>query len=75
MGRRTRHSALGTQHRTRHSAPGTRHFMSHHSRIVCLTEETTETRTCSAIILQPGPAALTDGVRQMHEHIARASRS
>jgi iron complex transport system substrate-binding protein len=28
----------------------------------------------SAIILQPGPAALTDGVRQMHEHIARAAR-
>ena len=28
----------------------------------------------SALILQPGPAALTDGVRQMHEHIARAAR-
>lgn len=28
----------------------------------------------SAIILQPGPAALTDGVRQMHGHIARAAR-
>jgi len=28
----------------------------------------------SALVLQPGPAALTDGVRQMHEHIARAAR-
>jgi iron complex transport system substrate-binding protein len=27
----------------------------------------------SAVILQPGPAALTDGVRQIHEHIARAA--
>jgi iron complex transport system substrate-binding protein len=26
----------------------------------------------SSHILQPGPAALTDGVRQLHEHIARA---
>lgn len=26
----------------------------------------------SALILQPGPAALTDGVRQLHERIARA---
>ena len=25
----------------------------------------------SPIILQPGPAALTDGVRAMHEHIVR----
>jgi iron complex transport system substrate-binding protein len=26
----------------------------------------------SAYILQPGPAALTDGVRRLHEHLARA---
>jgi iron complex transport system substrate-binding protein len=29
----------------------------------------------SAVILQPGPAALTDGVKQIHEHIARAARA
>jgi iron complex transport system substrate-binding protein len=29
----------------------------------------------STFILQPGPAALTDGVRQLHAHIARAARS
>ena len=28
----------------------------------------------SAFILQPGPAALTDGVRQVHEHLARLIR-
>jgi iron complex transport system substrate-binding protein len=27
----------------------------------------------STYILQPGPASLTDGVRQLHEHIARAA--
>ena len=27
----------------------------------------------SALILQPGPAALTDGVRQLHDVIARAA--
>jgi iron complex transport system substrate-binding protein len=26
----------------------------------------------STYILQPGPASLTDGVRQLHAHIARA---
>jgi len=41
------------------------------TRIVCLTEETTETLYLlgegeSTYILQPGPAALTDGVRQLH---------
>jgi iron complex transport system substrate-binding protein len=25
----------------------------------------------SSIILQPGPAALTDGVREMHAHLAK----
>ena len=65
-------------------------------RIVCLTEETTETLyllgeghrvvgisgytlrppearakpKVSSFILQPGPAALTDGVRLMHERLA-----
>jgi iron complex transport system substrate-binding protein len=29
----------------------------------------------SSIILQPGPAALTDGLRQIHAHLARWSRS
>ena len=29
----------------------------------------------STYILQPGPASLTDGVRQLHEHIARAVTS
>jgi iron complex transport system substrate-binding protein len=29
----------------------------------------------SAEILQPGPAALTDGVRRLHEIIARWARS
>jgi iron complex transport system substrate-binding protein len=28
----------------------------------------------SVLILQPGPAALTDGVREVHEHIARVAR-
>ena len=27
----------------------------------------------SALILQPGPAALTDGIRQLHAHISRAA--
>jgi iron complex transport system substrate-binding protein len=27
----------------------------------------------STYILQPGPASLTEGVRQLHEHIARAA--
>jgi hypothetical protein len=48
-------------------------------RIVCLTEETTETpavvngriyETPSTYILQPGPAALTEGVRRIHRHLA-----
>ena len=25
----------------------------------------------SSVILQPGPAALTDGLRELHEHIVR----
>lgn len=29
----------------------------------------------STYILQPGPAALTDGVRQLHEHLARVARA
>jgi hypothetical protein len=36
-------------------------------RTVCLTEETTE----STYIVQPGPAALTEGVRQLHALLAR----
>jgi iron complex transport system substrate-binding protein len=63
------------------------------SRIVCLTEETTETLTSVitsragwsevqavrdghiyeiplTYILQPGPAALTEGVRQIHARLA-----
>jgi hypothetical protein len=27
----------------------------------------------STYILQPGPASLTEGVRRLHEHIARAA--
>jgi iron complex transport system substrate-binding protein len=29
----------------------------------------------STFILQPGPASLTEGVRQLHAHIARAALS
>lgn len=42
-------------------------------RIVCLTEEPTEVllhEIKSPIILQPGPAALFDGVDALHAHIA-----
>ena len=52
------------------------------NRIVCLTEETTETLYLlgeghrvvkSALILQPGPASLTEGVRQLHEVFVRVA--
>jgi iron complex transport system substrate-binding protein len=29
----------------------------------------------STLILQPGPASLTDGLRELHEHIAAAARA
>lgn len=45
------------------------------SRIVCLTEETTETLYVlgagdRVVGVQPGPVALTEGVRQIHARLA-----
>lgn len=56
------------------------HLIKGPQRIVCLTEETTETlyllgEDHRIVILQPGPAALTDGLAQLHRLIAATAQA